>query len=551
MSKKLFIVSLLCLLLWSCDKDTEPTYEPDKGNTEEPVKPEDPGDGDDVISPKPTFECLSQKTVINEDDTYQEMEGFAASDCWLPNLIGQYWTTHRIQIARWLFSKNISNGQPQGIGLSMWRVNLGAGTYEQGDAGGVDVILNRAESFLTNDGTYDWNKCAGQRYFMQQALANGCEKFVLFSNSPLVQFTKNGKGFSAGGENANLKDDCYDDFADYMAVVAKHFKDEGYNISHISPVNEPQYAWDGTNQEGSPWKNVEIAHLARELDKSLSDRGIDTKILLAEAGGWDALYSGDSNDRMNTIEAFFNPSSSSYVGNLEHVDNLICGHSYWTYNTWNTMRNVRKSVGARAKSFNVRVWQTEWSMLGDEPQELGGKYDEVSEYDIAIYMSKIIHNDLVMANCSSWSYWTSIGIERWGHKDRFLLIKVVPTGGHYSDDLSTEGSIEATPNLWILGNYSLFVRPKYRRIDIEHNESKDFFGTAYISPDGNQIVAVYTNMNRDKGVTLDNSFVKDRKPKSVYTYTSSEDKQLKQVQFNTKDKVFLDPYSVTTVVYNF
>lgn len=39
-----------------------------------------------------------------------------------------------------------------------------------------------------------------------------------------------------------------------MAEVAKHYVDEGFSISHISPVNEPQYNWDGNGQEGSGWK---------------------------------------------------------------------------------------------------------------------------------------------------------------------------------------------------------------------------------------------------------------------------------------------------------
>ncbi len=86
---------------------------------------------------------------------------------------------------------------------------------------------------------------------MQQAKNNGVEKFVLFSNSPLVQYTLNGQGRSDNGGSANLKDDCYTPFAEYMAEVAKHFTLEGYNISHISPVNEPQYNWDGRDQEGS------------------------------------------------------------------------------------------------------------------------------------------------------------------------------------------------------------------------------------------------------------------------------------------------------------
>ena len=38
------------------------------------------------------------------------------------------------QIADWLFStENDANGQPKGIGLSLWRFNVGAGSTEQGE----------------------------------------------------------------------------------------------------------------------------------------------------------------------------------------------------------------------------------------------------------------------------------------------------------------------------------------------------------------------------------------------------------------------------------
>lgn len=57
-----------------------------------------------------------------------------------------------------------------------------------------------------------------------------------------------------------------------MADVAARYTGEGYHISHISPVNEPQYNWD-SGQEGSGWTNDEVAALARELDMSLDARG--------------------------------------------------------------------------------------------------------------------------------------------------------------------------------------------------------------------------------------------------------------------------------------
>lgn len=533
--------------------------EPDGTSTKVPAgqeteKPEDkPTDPSGIVSPTPSFNLTTQKVSVNPTETYQEMEGFGASDCWLPNTIGQYWSSNRLQLARWLFSKNITaKGEVQGIGLSMWRVNLGAGTAELGAAGGIDDdnIGNRAESFLNDNGTYNWTKCAGQRYFMEQAKNNGVEKYILFSNSPLVQYTKNGQGRSDSKANTNLKDECYGAFAEYMAEVAGHFVAEGYNITHISPVNEPQYNWDGNNQEGSGWQNSEVARLARELDKSLANRGMSTKILIGEAGSWDHLYSNVTNDgRSDVIAAFFDPSSESYVGDLTHMDNLIGGHSYWTFDNWNGMRDVRSKVSASAAGKNIRVWQTEWSMLDREPSELGGSYDNVSEFDIAQYMSRIIHNDITVANCSSWSYWTSMSVERWGQKNRFELIKTTPAGGEYSNDFTAEGNVLATDNLWVLGNYSLFVRPGFKRIGVTHNESKNFFISAYIAPDNSSLVMVVTNYDKGNGINLDMAV--PASATAVTTYTTTKDKHMQQAKFNLADKVFVDPASVTTIVYNF
>lgn len=483
---------------------------------------------------------------------YQTIRGFGASDCWSPNYVGKYWTNHRDAITELLFSSEIVDGQPKGIGLSQWRVNLGAGSAEQGDASGIEDESRRAESYMTENGTYDWNKCEGQRYFMSRAKEMGVPDFILFSNSPLVQYTKNGKGFSNSGMNTNLKDDCYDDYAKYMADVAKHYIDDGYNITHISPVNEPQYNWDG-GQEGSGWTNNQVAQLARELDANLTANGLlNTDILLGEAGDWEYLYKvKNEQERSDVISAFFTPGSSAYVGDLQHVNNLICGHSYWTDGTWDGMRQVRLNVHNKAVASGLELWQSEWSMLGDgySSSEFVG-YDSATEMDIALYMSRVIHNDLTVAQVSSWCYWTSIDVTRWApHKNRFLLISLVPQGGAETGDIKDEGSFNAAPTLWVLGNYSRFIRPGYIRVDLSMNESMNFFGSAWISPEGDKIVAVYTNYS-DKAVKLiDDREGWDSQPLSVMTYTSSSSNHLKERVVPEDGDIYVDAKSVTTVVY--
>ena len=476
--------------------------------------------------------------------------GFGASDCWMPAYVGKYWTSGRDKISELLFSSEIQSGNPKGIGLSMWRVNLGGGSAGQGDDSGIEDKSRRAESYLTDDLSFDWTRCEGQRYFMNRAKEFGCESMVLFSNTPPVQYTYNGKGFSNRGGTSNLKSEHYTDFAAYMADVARHYLNEGYPVTHISPVNEPQYNWE-SGQEGSGWTNDEIARLARELDKELTQRNLSTEILLGESGDWEYLYKiKNDNNRSNVLSAFFTPGSSAYVGDLEHVKKRICGHSYWTDGTWDGMRNVRAQVAQAAQKQDIDVWQSEWSMLGDgySSSEFAG-YDAATEMDIALYMSKVIHNDLTVAGVSSWSYWTSMDMPRWGHKNRFLLIALTPAGG-VEGDVEQEGSYQATPTLWVLGNYSRFIRPGYRRVSLELNESRSFFGSAWISPENDKIVAVYTNLS-EKGVRLNETHTGwDNEIKEVTTYTTTANKNLKESTVTNGEQVVLDAESVTTVVYN-
>lgn len=500
--------------------------------------------------------------TIDPAVTYQTIEDFGASDCWTADFVGRYFTeAEREKAAQWLFSQEFdSNGNPEGIGLSLWRVNLGAGTAEQGDNSGISDISRRGYCYLTSSGTYDWTKSAGQQYFMQRAKAYGVDHFLLFSNSAPVQFTKNGKGYADSGvDGSNLKDDRYADFAKFLATTARHFEDEGYNVTTISPVNEPQYDWSDGGQEGSPWTNDCIAKLARQLDESLTDAGSDAKILLPEACQWKALYTDGTEKRANNqIESFFNKSSANYIGDIVNLKQAVAGHSYWTFGSNDDLENVREAAAAKAAEYGLAVLQTEWSMLDAEPSTEAGfpaSYDAASYTDIAVYMAKIIHCDLVFGGMASWSYWTTFAQEKWSQKNRFYLIRMNypsdTSNESYEEDLTKAGTLTDNQNLWALGNYSRFIRPGYRRIGHTTNQTESLnklLGSAYISPDGKRVVAVYVNMaSSATGVKLN---VSGETSAKISVYRTSETESLKAIggEFKLGTRIAIPKKSVTTIV---
>ena len=74
----------------------------------------------------------------NENDTRQTIQNFAASDAWACQFAGNWPEEKKNAMADWLFSLDtFANGNPKGIGLSMWRFNIGAGSAEQGDSSGI------------------------------------------------------------------------------------------------------------------------------------------------------------------------------------------------------------------------------------------------------------------------------------------------------------------------------------------------------------------------------------------------------------------------------
>ena len=495
---------------------------------------------------------------INPTRTYQTIQDFGASDCWTAEYVSDYFSTsEKERAAKWLFSQQMDqNGNPEGIGLSCWRVNLGAGSAAQGTASNIQDETRRAACYQNADGTYDWTRCNGQQWFMQKARDYGVDHFLLFSNSAPVHMTRTGKA-NANNQNiaCNLKDDCYDDFAEFLATVTDHFVGEGYNVTYIDPVNEPRFDWkDG--QEGSPWDNVHIAQLAKELDKSISSRQLAVKMLIPEASSWDLVYGGTGR-ASNQIYAFFDRKSPYYIGNLPSLAKVVAGHSYWTFRTNSDLKTVREKVRDAASKYMLEAMQTEWSMLDAAPETSAAfpaSYEAATKMDIALYMGKIIHSDLCYGNMSGWSYWTAFATERYAQKNRFYLIRMNADGDSGDEsygDIKRGGRLTVDKNLWVLGNYSRFIRPGYKRVMLKGaDEQNGLMASAWLSPDGKTLVTVFVNMGQDSRKV--NIAVADKTIGSVKAYLTNKDYSLKyRPTLNNASDMEIPARAVVTVVAQF
>lgn len=438
------------------------------------------------------FVIPQHKITIDANVQYQTLEGFGGSDAWNCEYVGKYWSdSEKEAIAKLLFSKATDSlGNPEGIGLSRWRFNIGAGSEEQKPLGNFDKPERRVECFLNSDGSYNWNKQIGQQWFLRKANEYGVESLIAFSNSPPVFFTRNGLAHGSDGSYSNLAADKYGDFANFLTTTLKHFATEGINFEWISPVNEPQYDWT-SGQEGCTWLNSEIFKIIGELNSSIFANGLDTKILTPEAGSWEYLNTQKDNvNKSNQIEAFFNPTSGFYLGNYKNVPNAVCGHTYWTFSNNTSLVTVRNKVNHKAQLNGLDLYQTEYSELSSIDERLS------SYMDHALFMAKVIYADLTLAHSKAWSYWTVLERERWDQQNRFYLIRIKPSDGDYGD-LTKSGIHYASKTLWTLGNYSRFVRPGYKLLKVSGASNlNSLMGSAFVAQDSSKLVIVLINYEK-------------------------------------------------------
>ena len=491
---------------------------------------------------------------IDFNKRIQTIDNFGSSGCWFSEGIGKYWpAAKREKIAELLFSKKMdAAGRLQGIGLSAWRFNIGAGTMEQGDSSGIKDFRKRSDSFLNRDGTYDWSKQSGYRFFLQKAKDYGVENLFAFSNSPPVYFTKNGLGFKTEKDyRSNLREDAYGAYATFLGKVIQHFDQLGLHFNYISPVNEPQWDWAHpymqASQEGSPWRNEEIFNIVKTLNATLNQEHLTSKILVSEAGSLNYLYAG-SGATSRQIQNFFDPLSKLYMGNLSHVPKIIAGHSYYTESNPSELINVRKQLADTVKSFGLNYWQSEYSMLADGFRE--GEKGRRSSMDCALFLSRVIHTDLTIGNATAWQFWNAYEPGSAEFNTRYYLIALNP------DADFKNGEFSVTKNLWALGHYSRFIRPGMSRITTEVEGSnateieKNLLISSYTDK-SNRLVLVATNCEASqKAIKLDLHNHK-RKYKKVTRYLTdaADGTDMKpEVMKNESGIILLPARSISTII---
>lgn len=477
---------------------------------------------------------------VSLDMNLQTMESFGASDAWQCNFIGKNWPTDKKnKIADLLFSQSVdSDGNPKGIGLSLWRFNLGTGSAEQGEASDITDEWRRTECFTADGVSYNMSKQAGQVWFMKAAKERGVDKLLAFANSAPVYLTQNGKAHATIKEFYNLKEGKMPDLADFWVTSLDKLKTEhGLTIDYVSPFNEPQYEWDGSGQEGSPATNANIYSFVNILSPKLQSKGLDAKIVVGEAGSYESLYKTVSGkeSRSNQIDYFFAANSTKKITGLSNVKKTISGHSYWQAWPLSTLISSRQDAASRIQSVGgVSLWSSEYCVLespgtAELPGGAGAGRD--LGMSLALWTARIISADIAIGGVTSWQWWTAIS--RGDYKDGLIHVDDgASNGAGNADYCKNDGYIRDSKTLWALGNFSFFVKPGMVRVQIPSVDNStalnDVMVTAYKDAANKKLVIVAVNMSKSVkkyNLKLSGGTVTDNK---LTPYTTSETMSLKK-----------------------
>jgi O-glycosyl hydrolase len=489
--------------------------------------------------------------TIDLNSEYQTIHSFGASDCWTAKYAGKWKDENKKNaIADLLFSTDyLPDGSPKGIGLSLWRFNIGGGSYEQGIASGIPDEYRREECFLAPDGKYDWSKEAGGQWFLKAAKKRGVKYLLGFTNSAPVQFTQNGLAYGLANNNFSLREDRYNAFADFLVEVCRHFKAAQIPFDYISPVNEPQWKWgEHPSQEGSGATNGQTAKLINILGPKMQAAGLAAKITAGEAAQVNYLYGSNENHAGNQLADFFYPASPNYLGNTPNTEKLISYHSYFTTCPDTALINSRKSVNEKRKSVDpaVQLWQSEFGVLGDICGRLnGGPRNTAISY--GLYVAKVMHADLAIAGVSSFQWW--LAINPYNYSDGLVYINA-PDGSINPAQSKDDGIVSSSKQLWCMGNFSRFIRPGMKRVAAgltgAANAPGDIVVSAYKNSSTKELVTVIINSSAN-GVGMRVQISRPINKNRMDCYTTSASQNMKHT-ITAPGRIMIAPLSVTTFV---
>lgn len=328
------------------------------------------GSGTAGRGPRPTVTAEPGTTLVKVDPAvrYQTFEGWGTSLCWWAHHVGGWSASARNAVVAAVVDP------VDGLGYNVFRYNIGGGENPSHEHMNEHREM---PGFSPSAGTWDWTADANQRAVLQRIVDTG-QQIILeaFSNSPPYWMTKSGCASGSSDGSNNLKDDAYDDFADYLTEVVEHFRDTaGIEFRTLEPLNEPNANWWKSNgsQEGCHFSPSSQELIIKAVAAALVEKGLTaTSVSASDENSMDEAYENMRAFDASTFAVISQVNTHSYAGSR------------------------RSDVRALATSQGKRLWQSESGPLNQTLAD---------DTDAALFMAGRIITDLRELKPEAWVDW--------------------------------------------------------------------------------------------------------------------------------------------------
>lgn len=487
------------------------------------------------------------KLLADPGEAAQQIDHFGASMLWTIDPTALWPLETKEKLALKLMS------EADGIGLSNLRFDFGGGDTGTGNQATEPFVWRFPQAMKdAASAPFDWSRRQGQQWFLRRARDMDIEGLTLTSLSAPHWMTKNGRTYCSNAVGStNLDPARVDDYAEYLTEVMAHFRDvENITFDHVSPVNEPEWDWESGSQEGDRATAADIANLASALHSRMEAAGLNstTRILVGEHAMVNSLlddnyhqqYSGGNWNGGNNAAGY--GKYREYLKDLFNntalsgkIDPIAAYHSYFTDDISTLQSNLRGLAAQNAAARGVRLNQSEYSILGS----YGNGRD--LQFEPAQHVFRVIHKDLTVAGASAWSWWLALSPH--DYKDGLVYTDFDQVG-------DVNPRLFDSKIMWVLGNFSRFIRPGYRRIGSGgHDDLNGLMSSSWRSPDGNEAVMVAANFSEQPLVVdlPDRLSGQDGQFHYWERWVTDRGRNLRQEE-SVKSQTTLEPQSVTTFV---
>lgn len=437
---KRVISMLLCgsmaVSLASCGDGGQQDEKQPAGTEEVPIVEEIIPDGAHIVKPGDvTIDTTINVSPLNASVMNGGIfEGWGTSLCWWANRVG-YSDKLAQKTADLFFDAE------KGLGLNIMRYNIGGGddpehnhiTRTDSEVPGWLVMGKNGKT------KYEYNADKNQLNVLKKAVdAAGEDALVeVFSNSPPYFMTVS--GCSSGGRDGNinnLKDDCYEDFAEYLAHVTNYIQNEmGIKVASVAPMNEPNtnFWWYGSNkQEGCHFDEGESQSKIIEFTyEALKKYALDNVIISA---------SDETSTELQINE--YNAYSEKAKAAIGRINT----------HTYNPTRIGE--LGQLAKDEGFNMWMSEVDGNGSVCE---------GEMGPALWLSEKIIGDINALSPSAWVLWQVIDkhICEEGYKGKQDSGMIDITQGFWGTAVCDHDKEEVilTQKYYAFGQFTRYIRP--------------------------------------------------------------------------------------------